>query len=276
MSTEITGTENTFDAKTEALLAELSQAANRKYRLNRLFKPMFWVGIFYILLYNLNGGVMHLPVPRTYTATLALLANIAFGIVTFSSIPEFFLAMRVEKSRRRLITLIGELHDDARAVGPLAQLCCFTLLEPVSDIAAVPLLRLLPRMTPADARHLSDSQMDALLSLLVVRREEWGTLRPAKELPLAILKALEQIGDRRAVEPVKRLTTGRVNRRYHAAARECLSALERHGEERDYHRSLLLASSASAGTQTLLRAAVSQTEPQPELLLRASTEKEQG
>ena len=94
------------------------------------------------------------------------------------------------------------------------------------------------------------------------------------QLPLAILKALEKIGDSRAIGPVRRLTTGKRHQRYHQAAQECLAVLEQHGEERDHNRFLLLPASVETSKETLLRATIPQIETQPELLLRASSGEE--
>ncbi len=112
--------------------------------------------------------------------------------------------------------------------------------------------------------------MQALLGLLTVRNHHMVNLRSIPDLPLAVLKALEQIGDSRAIEPVKRLTMGRANRRYHQAAQECLRYFEHHGEERNHNRSLLLPSSPEAGAKTLLRAGTRRVEAQAEQLLRAT------
>jgi len=182
----------------------------------------------------------------------------------------------IRKSRTRVKALGEELGKDLRTIGPLAQICLSAPFLSMYEIAATPLLKLLPHLKASDARYVSDDQMEALLSLLARRNAHWVNLRSMPELPLAILKALEQIGDSRAIEPVKRLTTGRGNWRYHKAAQECLKYLEQHGEERNRNRSLLLPSSLETGPKTLLRAVNRQAEAQPDQLLRAAIDEERG
>lgn len=273
MAAEITDIANSFNAKTEALLTEFSQTANRKYRLNRWYRPLFWIGLSYWAGYELFIKLLDLPVSAAWAAKLDLFSNVCLGIITLASLPEIILWKQIEKRKARLRLLIRALDNDPRALGPLAQLCCFAQLVSAFDLAAEPLLKLLPRLKPGDARHLSDEQMAALLSLLAVRLVDRSN-EHCTALALAILKALEQIGDSRAIEPVRCLTTGSSNRRYHQAARECLAVLEQQGEARDYNRSLLSPSSLEAGKETLLRPTAHQTEMHPEMLLRASAEKE--
>ncbi|MCW3098463.1 MAG: hypothetical protein JWL77_4081 [Chthonomonadaceae bacterium] len=163
-----------------------------------------------------------------------------------------------------------ELSADSRAVGAIAQFCTRSESLGSSDMGVKILIDMLPRVKAHDARYISDSQMEALLALLDLRNQEGLPSTRSKELPLAILKALEHIGDSRALEPVRRLTQGGLNRRYHQAAKECLSILEQHGEERDHNRFLLLPSSAENSQEMLLRPVTAQVETQPELLLRAT------
>lgn len=262
--------DNPFDAKTEALLAELGQLADRKGRQSKWIRPVVFSCYAYIFGYTVYG--LSLPVPVAYRAMLQLLFCIALVVVSAIRKPGDVMPWKYE----RLETLVCELSGDARAVGAFAQLCLPTLDRSIADIANKTLLTLLPCVKAGDARYISENQMQALLDLLAVRREELGTLRPSKELPLAILKALEQIGDSRVIGPVRCLTTGWVNRRYHQAARECLAVLEQHGEEWEHNRSLLLPSSVEAGKETLLRAAIPQSETQTEQLLWAATGEERG
>lgn len=277
MHTDLTEPENASDTRMERPLAELREAAECKYRLNKGFRPLLYISILYsfgrYLSVTLSVTLLHLPVPEAYMSTLALVSKIATGILSLSWMPEFFLWKRVKKDKARLKMLVDGLGEDSRTVGALAQLCRSTEMLSVADIALEPLLRLLPDVKASDARFISDSQMEALLELLAFRIRDRSTKR-GKELPLAVLKAFERIGDTRAIEPVRRLTTGRHNRLYHQAAQQCLTVLEQQGEERDYHRSLLLPSSLGTAHETLLRPTIPKPEAQPELLLRAVAEKE--
>jgi hypothetical protein len=274
MAADLTQTENAFDTKTEALLADLSRVAENRSRLNRWSRPLIWTGLYYEVGYGLLVKLLHLPVPTSYAAILEQFMNIAMWVVGIAMMPEYLFWKRVEKDRARIERLVRELSTDSRAVGALAQLCGATQVLSVVDIALGPLLKLLPDVKAGDARYISESQMEALLALLPVRIQV-GPVARCAELRLAILKALEQIGDSRAIEPVRRLTTGRSNA-CRQAAQECLAVLEQHGEERDHHRFLLLPASVETGKETLLRATVPQVETQPELLLRVAPEEGRG
>jgi hypothetical protein len=274
MTTNQTGDGAALDTGTEALLAELGRVAGRKSRQNRWLRPLVCLCAFYALAYGV-GYFLHLPVPANYTATLELLSNLALGVGFLATMPEFFFWKRTEKIKDRLRMLVKEAGRDSRAVGAIAQLCLPTQFLSISDTALEALLKLLPDVTAKDARYISDGQMQALLSLLAVHNQGIVKSRYSTELPLAILKALEQIGDSRAIESVQSLTTGKTNRLYHQVARECLIALKQHGEERERNRSLLLPSSLEAGPETLLRATTWKEEAQPNQLLRAATHQEE-
>jgi hypothetical protein len=276
MTTELTQHDDTaLGAKTEALLAELGRVAENKSRLSRWSRPLIWFYLFYVFGYGMLISPLHLPVLAAYTAIIERLFSIVVWGAPVAIVPEFLFWKRAKKSRERIDMLVLELSTDSRAVGALAQLCRSTQFFSAAGFHVSLLLKLLPKVKAGDARYISDRQMEALLDLLVVRIQD-RPLADWTELPLAILKALEQIGDSRAIEPVRRLTTGRLNQRYHQAAKECLSILEQRGEERDHNRFLLLPSSAENSQGTLLRAAAAQAETQPELLLRAANSEERG
>jgi hypothetical protein len=276
MTTDLTQPDDTvLGIKTEALLAELGRVAENKSRLSRWSRPLIWFYLFYIFGYGILISPLHLPVLAAYTAIMERLFSITVLGAPLAIMPEFLFWKRAKKSRERTEMLVRELITDSRAVGALAQLCRSTQVLSGAGITLRPLLKLLPDVKAGDARYISDSQMEALLDLIVVRIQDRLVAR-CTELPLAVLKALEQVGDRRSIEPVRRLTTGRSNARYHQAAQECLAVLEQHGEERDHNRFLLLPSSVEVGKETLLRPTIPQAELQPELLLRATTEKERG
>jgi hypothetical protein len=275
MAMQSTNTDNTLQARTEFLLAELGRVAERKSKLNRWCKPFFCICGFFYLGYGLLVILLRRLMPTVHTTPLTVVFYFALGVMSLSWMPEFIFRKRVKKDREHITALIKELSEDSRAIGAVAQLCSSTSFLSVADLALEPLLKLLPNVKAGDARYISDSQMEALLALLVVRIKDRSDER-SRELPLMILKALEQIGDSRAREPVRRLTTGFNNLPYHQAARECLAVLEQQGEARDQDRFLLLPSSVEVGKETLLRPTIPQAELQPELLPRAATEKELG
>jgi len=264
--------ENALPAGTEALLAELSDIASGKSQSRKWLRPLFFVGKVYIVGYLFFILLLHFFAPEANSDTTLghVFAILFYGWIIWTVVGD------TRAGKVRVQKLIHELSEDVRAAGPLAQICLSAPFTSMFDIAATPLLRLLPRLKASDARYVSDDQMQALLGLLAPRNQYMISMRSMPELPLAILKTLEQIGDSRAIEPVKRLTTGRGNRRYHKAAQECLQYLEQHGEERNRNRSLLLPSSLETGPKMLLRAATRQAEAQPEQLLRAAIDEERG
>ncbi|MCW3052527.1 MAG: hypothetical protein JWN14_1697 [Chthonomonadales bacterium] len=267
-----TRAKNTSQNRTEALLAELSDFAYGKSQARKWLRPFFFVGKMYIIGYLLFILLLHFLAPNAnLDTTLGHLFSILFyGWIVWTVVGD------TRAGKVRVQKLIQELSEDLRAAGPLAQICLSAPFGSMFDIAATPLLKLLPRLKASDARYFSDDQMQALLGLLAPRNPYMISMRSLPELPLAIVKALEQIGDSRAIEPVKRLTTGRGNWRYHKAAQECLRYLIQHGEERNQNRSLLLPSSLETEPETLLRAAKRQAEAQSEQLLRAAIDEERG
>lgn len=254
------------------LLAELERVAKSKAQRSRWFAPLclaYKVCVCLLLIASLGAQTRFAPLSLRDLLCRAGSALFWGG---------FLWAMAGDAltrgSRKRVEQLVAILHDDPRTVGALAQLCYSAQFYSMIDLVAEPLQRLLLRVKASDAAHFNDEQMEALIGLLAPRNPHRILLRQFPELPLAALKALEQIGDSRAIEAVRRLTTGRQNRRYHDAAQECLASLEQQVHTRAYHRTLLLPASAETGGATLLRPTLPQTERQPELLLRAAREKE--
>jgi len=266
--------------RTETLLAELRQEAARKYRRDKRFRTFILscLAIYAGSIALIRLAVpLHIHLPHAFWQTLIVLFKISTGVIVLKILPAEVLFWRLRKrSKMRFESLLKELSGNTRAVGAVAQLCLQTHNSFTVDIAVEILLKMLPCVKADDARYITESQMEALLALLVVHNQFSVNAQRAEEMPFAVLKALEQIGDSRAIEPVKRLTTGRGNWRYHKAAQECLRYLEQHGEERNQNRSLLLPSSLETGPDTLLRAANRQAEAQPEQLLRAAIDEERG
>jgi hypothetical protein len=268
-----------IQTRTEALLTELSQAGERRYRYNKRWRIIMKASAFYWFGFQCAHW-LHLPLPADFRLVwrflfyLYMLALVPV-LIRMSGSELLFWAL-TKKRRTRFEMLMRDLSTDSRAVGAIAQFCTRTESMGSSDLAIKILVEMLPRVKAHDTRYISDSQMEALLALLDLRNQEGHSSARSEELPLAILKALERIGDSRAIEPVRRLTTGRRNRLYHQAAQRCLDVLEQQGEERDYNRSLLLPASLETGKETLLRPTVQNTETQPELLLRAVGDEERG
>ncbi len=119
------------------------------------------------------------------------------------------------------------------------------------------LLRLLPQLRASDSAALNAAQKQALARALSFNDTE---------LTLAILKALEQVGDDSAVPQVQKIAAGRgdVSRDWQImeAANECLPYLQMRAEDRQ------------AASQLLRPAAFSANETDAQQLLRANPTKE--
>jgi hypothetical protein len=153
--------------------------------------------------------------------------------------------------------------DDLRIVGPL--------VESWRDIEARPaitdaLLRLLPRMKASDSHLLNLEQRKALYKILKSDEET---------LLLAILKALEQIGDSAALPFVEKLANpplgGKVSVKVKQAAWVCLPFLIERAKQ-EHNSATLLRASGTMETHTgeLLRPATTTSETDPRDLLRAT------
>jgi hypothetical protein len=182
-----------------------------------------------------------------------------------------------------LVTVIA-LHQ--RAIGRrLAKLNTPQVVGPLLDVLATSsnlfrwseikraLIRLLPRLQATDVKWLTPDQRDYLLTLL--RHDEgwpfYGRLWGA-DLKVAILKALEQVGDARAIPYVKHMSRSSKSEAVRIAAWDCLPALHANARRMPVEQSLLRASSPPASTETLLRPAASGIEVEPEQLLRPTSE----
>jgi hypothetical protein len=200
-----------------------------------------------------------------YEGTLILLSvsclAMAVGLATYMPIA----------AHKILYDILTKTHD-TRLIGPLLMML---LPDPVAGTSALidlqdpsrrALSGALKVLLPSVRQDtiLTKDQMQVLLSLLD---------RPYQDVPLtlAILKALEQIGDESAIPVVERLADEwRHNPKVTQAAQECLPSLQKRVEETKHARTLLRASSngESVPTEMLLRPAVNATPDGPDQLLR--------
>ena len=167
------------------------------------------------------------------------------------------------QARRSLTSVLEEAEDVAFV--PVA----LTLLQDkTADIlpAITELLkRLLPRLQAGDAQAWTPQQYEALLKLLPTRPKDI-------DLVLCVLKALEQIGDARAIPAVTALTkapleVGTILIR--TAAQECLPYLQQRAGEQKQAQMLLRPAHSHTSGETLLRPTVSAASLTPdEQLLR--------
>lgn len=108
------------------------------------------------------------------------------------------------------------------------------------QMAEQALIRLLPRLRPTDAGLLNEAQRDILCrelsggnELMTGRFDD--SSEPDANLIVAILRALEQVGDARFVPPVEKLAAGKgrakKDARIREAAQACLPFLQARAEQ---------------------------------------------
>jgi hypothetical protein len=158
------------------------------------------------------------------------------------------------------------LHDDPRTVAWLVSFLNWSEKD-VRAASILALTRLLPRLQASEAHLLEGEWRQRLYETLngdYVRREP--------DFVIAVLKALEQIGDAAALPYVHHLAQGSprtVNRkRVQAAACDCLPYLQARIEQQHSRQTLLRAASPAVAPETLLRPAAALSGADPDELLR--------
>ena len=173
--------------------------------------------------------------------------------------------VRIQARLRRANALLAKV-DDVRAIGPLIE-SLHSSDRDTCQSAEWALRHLLPRLKATDANLLNERQRESLFRALAITHADFV---------LAALKALEQIGDEKAIEHVHRLVdglgkAGKVPRVQKAAA-DCLAFLRVKAQRDQENRTLLRpATGADSEGTHLLRPAGSVPDVPPELLLRASS-----
>jgi hypothetical protein len=140
----------------------------------------------------------------------------AFLIASFAAL---LAAARGTRLHSEITMLVPTLPtSDVRAIGPLLEALSYADMDGIPQYA---LMELLPRLAPADAALFSDKQRQNFHRALTDTNTDLVTL---------VLKALEKIGDGRAVPHVARLAAGegraRIDPQVLYAAQHCLPVLE--------------------------------------------------
>lgn len=176
-----------------------------------------------------------------------LLVNVAIGSVGITLALSF-------RGLFRLKAMMNALANtgDLRVVGALIEIAAIQDGY-ANPMAACLLTRLLPHLQASDAALLTDRQRVALGRALI---RNVGNV----EFLLAALKALEQVGDGRALSVVESLAAGKIGtadpKRVQAAAQECLPFLQTRNDQQRASQTLLRASCISeTPPATLLRPA---------------------
>jgi hypothetical protein len=176
----------------------------------------------------------------------------------------FALSMPLSKSHRlkNLLGIVSNL-DDKRLIGPLLQAQRYHEVRSAIHDA---LGNLLPQLQHSDALLLNETERTLLYQSLNSKNSEYV---------LTVLKALEQIGDGKALPYVEKLAypadkQHKQNETVMQAAQECLVFLKQRVEQQQISQSLLRPSDkAAAVPDTLLRPASATQNVETAQLLRA-------
>jgi hypothetical protein len=200
------------------LIHELSTAVRRRKR------ALSWLPVPIIITPTaVLAGLKLLAIGATGIVPVyqALLAATAVGSASLATLL-FFGVNRLNKSVRALSDL-----DDIRAVGVMAE--SLSAGEPALSIAGSVLIRILPRMSRLDLERLTPEQRQCLLQGMLNSTSglKYTYYNPA--LAIAILRALERIGDTTDAAAVKRLINRKAitpqQKSIREAAEKCLASL---------------------------------------------------
>lgn len=225
----------------DALLEALHHAA----RCDRRLKSLHWLSraLHFAFLIGLPLCYLLPHLSKRYAWTLLmlpLLISLA-GVAASIAIELYLLQQRLKWNR-----LVFRLTAHAHGLGlpPLLdQGEASDLLCPVCNFVCA----LLSHIRASDRTRFTHAHTIALLRLL---------FSPEAPLVLSALQALEQIGDKHAIEPVQRLVSHGRTRRIREAAEQCLLFLAEQVAEQERAKTLLRPSDAiSATPDTLLRPA---------------------
>jgi hypothetical protein len=199
--------------------------------------------------------------------TVAGLFQMAFGLLGFSTV---IWLTRPSRRQKKAAAALAEC-EDLRVVGPLAQTLAYEDRK-VQNVAVSALTRLLPRLRASDADLLDDKQRTRLYNAL-----DWGTPSYEADFLIAILKALEQVGDEKALRCVENRAAlepqDADGRRVQKAATACLPHLRERIEQERVAAILLRPAIAPADLgATLLRPAQGVGDTDSTLLLRPVAE----
>jgi hypothetical protein len=206
-----------------------------------------------------------------------VIAGVMKGVITgkwdfFGNIGHFFsffsifgAAAAATQAHKNAAHILAQM-DDLKAVGPLfeaRELDDKGITQNVEEA----LTRLLPRLTASDAHLFSEPQRESMARALKSKDSLFV---------IAVLRALEQVGDEKALPEVQKLlekkTTDPLQLQVKEAAQECLPFLKIRAEQAELARTLLRASSDTGSPDTLLRPAhFTGSESANELLRAADT-----
>jgi hypothetical protein len=196
-------------------------------------------------------------------ATLDMLPYLAYTHVVAMFIGLLFV------NRRSLLTLTD--YDDVRLVGPLVDIFQQRYVAYAGRVhrsVEEALTKLLPKLKASDAHLLSEEHRVTLREVLATNGYNlWGRYYSGDFL-LAILSAMEQVGDVDTYPIVTELSEHAREERVKEAAKASLPTFQLIAEKQAVGATLLRPSGQDEGGQTLLRSARGQTGDEPDHLLR--------
>jgi hypothetical protein len=170
-----------------------------------------------------------------------------------------FLAL---KQLRRTASWYLARVRDPRSIGFLAEALWFADATTISGVMRA-MIEILPTLSADDGRHLTPVQRRCLYRILGERGTSF------RQLQIALLGALEQIGDAGAVPMVEALTDAS-DPRVRAAASASLPLLRARVAGIEASETLLRASDGASSSGCLLRPSAGAAEAAPQSLLRAT------
>ena len=184
----------------------------------------------------------------------------AFLIASFVALFAATQGMRLHSQITLLVPTLPT--SEVRAIGPLLEALSYTDMDGIPQVA---LMELLPRLTPADAALFSDAQRQNLHRALTDTNTDLVAL---------VLKALEKVGDGRAVPHVAHLAAGKgrahIDPQVLYAAQRCLPLLEARAIYDAANQTLLRAtSSPPIDGEQLLRPVTAPADTDASELLRS-------
>lgn len=241
---------------TESLFALLNTERKRWHTMHRRLKVSKYA--LFIALCLLYGRWCGHPPSVGWTLMILLLLDICFTTLYLNKRRAFQQGMSLALSRFEDLTLVGPLLVLYSGISESKQ-----LIEPT-------LIRLLPRFQATDAALLKTWQRERLYRELDMCSSRLIGNSVNVELMIAILKALEQIGDEKALKHVEPLVIKAKNPRVREAAQACLPFLQERVHQQRLGNILLRPSDTAIVSEELVRPVAYNNDNEPAQLLRAN------
>lgn len=237
------------DAAVDRLMQAIDREAQKRRRRVMLYKVILsvWVGI--MILMGVTGNAEHIG---SFTGMFGAFASL----------------YAVSQQQKNAASELAKLRPK-RAVGPLADALEYGD-KSIRTLASSALQDILPQLQASDDHLLNVEQRGRLYNVLKRARFKQDAL-----LMIAILKALEQIGDEKALPAVENLakieSCNGMEPLVKEAAQECLPALTERVERQRRAQTLLRPAAAPDNpAELLLRPAPGAAPADPDRLLRPS------